>query len=276
MSSIINTSDGLAEASPDAVPKPYHNLSIVYIDHELEKPIKASAEAEAGENSRHPNLTVVYLDLHLNDSAPSGASHGASGSKALATHTAVVQGRRGLFCLPPEPRVMIWDNFHFQENDFWEQKHGLESNEVLPSPRPYCNSDKGRRRKSRWYLGVYEYTFQQGVERGDDDWAVDVPVLLHIGAESPSAALRHRKFVFGDRDGDEMEVGTLWNPDLDVLVFEASWSVQQHPWAPTGLQGLEHVKHVAIDENLARGFEYMSGYKKPWPYRHKSRVAVAI
>jgi hypothetical protein len=73
MSSIINTSDGLAEASPDAVPKPYHNLSIVYIDHELEKPIKASAEAEAGENSRHPNLTVVYLDHHLNDSAPSGA-----------------------------------------------------------------------------------------------------------------------------------------------------------------------------------------------------------
>lgn len=131
-----------------------------------------------------------------------------------------------------------------------------------PGPRPYLHIDKGRGRKSRWYFGVYEYNFQQGVERGLDDWGVDVPVLLHICADSRSVALRHGKFVFGGRDGDEIEAGTRWNSDLDVLVFEASWSVQQHPWALTGLQGLEHVKDVAIDENLAWDCEYKLGYRE--------------
>lgn len=56
------------------------------------------------------------------------------------------------------------------------------------------------------------------------------------------------------------EAGTWWNSDLDILVFDKSWSVHQHSWALTGLQGLEHVRSLSIDQDQAWDFGYFAGY----------------
>lgn len=47
-----------------------------------------------------------------------------------------------------------------------------------------------------------------------------------------------------------------WNPKLDILMFHDDWLPRWHTWALCGLQGLEHVKHVAISWKHAHSLCY--------------------
>lgn len=154
MSSITNGSDGDGdtETSPDAGTKTNHNLSIVYIDHNLDKPIAESIDDETAKNTNHPNLTVVYIDHHLDGSVPSDTNTNQSPirSNALAAQDPVLQSRRGLFRLPPELRVMIWEFLlpgrRLLRARAWYGREGIEP----------LTSIEIKGHQSRWFFRVYE------------------------------------------------------------------------------------------------------------------------
>ncbi|KAG6357188.1 hypothetical protein INS49_015066 [Diaporthe citri] len=243
MSSITNGSDGDGggdtETSPDAGPKTNHNLSIVYIDHNLDKSIDEPTYDDTAENTSHPNLTVVYIDHHLDGSISSDTG-------------AVIQNQQGLFRLPPELRIIIWELLLPGERILRARaRFGRDRRNPLDN-----GSSKTKKRRGTWHFRVYKW------EIGDYEGhflRLPIPTVLEICRESRQVALRHGSFIFGQRD-NVREAGTWWNPDLDVLAFDHSWDLDQHPWALEELYGLEHVKNIAIDEQLAWTFRYNAGY----------------
>lgn len=245
MSSIANGSDGDGdtETSPNAGPKTNHNLGIVYIDHNLDKAINESTDDETAKNTSHPNLTVVYIDHHLDDSISSDTG-------------AVIQNQQGLFRLPPELRIMIWELLlpgkRLLRARAW---FGRDRRSRLDDGSSNIKGCQGRWnfRVSDWLLCDVEGDFPMLI----------TPTVLKICKESRIIALRHGFFIFGQRGSQE--TGTWWNPDLDVLGFDRSWDMDQHPWALAQLDGLEHVKHVAIDERQAWTVCYDAGYNGEHP-----------
>lgn len=241
MSLITNGIDGDGDTGTSLVtgPKTNHNLSIVYIDHNLDKPISESTDGETTKNTSHPNLTVVYIDHHLDGSV-------------LSDTGAVTQNQRGLFRLPPELRIIIWELL-------------LPGRRVLRARARYgrdrtSHIDDGslniNGRQGRWNFRVRDWLLWD--VGGSFVTQVKTPTILQICKESRSIALRHGLFIFGQRGSKD--TGTWWNPDLDVLGFDHSWDLDQHPWALAQLDGLEHVKHVAIDEQGAWSVCYNAGY----------------
>lgn len=273
MSSITNGSngDGDTETGPDARPKTNHNLSIVYLDHNPDKPIAESIHDEAGKSTDRPNLAVVYIDHHLDGSVPSDTSQGSDGSNLFAAQGAITQNQQGLFRLPPELRIMIWELL-------LPEKRILRARACYGRDRA-SDLDDGSSKKingceGQWYFRVYDWEFD------DDDGSyltLETPSILTICKESRSVALRHGSFIFGRHD-DSHETGTWWNPKLDVLGFDQSWDLEQHLWALQHLQGLEHVKNVAIDERQAWSFCYRAGYngKDPLDIPRKLREPLAV
>lgn len=247
MSSINNGSnvDGDTETSPDARPKTNHNLSIVYIDHNLDHPIAESTDDETAKNTSHPNLAVVYIDHHLD------------GSISSDTGAVIQNHQQGLFRFPPELRVMIWELLlpgkRLLRARAW---YGRD-----PRRRPDDGSSKTKKGRGQWYFRVYKWEMN---DYFGYDLEMPIPAVLEICRESRQVALRHGSFIFGQRDKIR-ETGTWWNPDLDVLGFDHSWDLHQHPWALEELHGIEHVKNVAIDERLAWSFCYNAGYNGSHP-----------
>lgn len=252
MSSITNASDGDgdAETSPDAGPKTHHNLSIVYIDHNLDKPIAESTDDEAGDNTTRPNLTVVYIDHHLDGPDSSDTSPGSAGG-------AVIQNQQGLFRLPPELRLIIWELLLPGKRLLRARaRYGRDR-----TSQPDDGSSKTKGHQGRWFLRVYNW------EMDDDECLFSqlrTPIVLKICQESRKFALQHGSFIFGQCDKNR-ETGTWWNSELDVLGFDSSWNLELYPWALQNLQGLEHVKNVAIDEAHAWTVCYDAGYNGTHP-----------
>lgn len=117
-------------------------------------------------------------------------------------------------------------------------------------------STKIKGHPGRWYLRVYDWDLH---DTDGSRLMLEIPTVLEICKESRSVALRHGSFIFSRHDKSH-ETGTWWNPNLDVLGFDHSWDLKQHPWALQHLQGLENVKNVAIDEQQAWSFCYEAGY----------------
>lgn len=262
--------DGDTQAKSVAGLKTHHNLSIVYIDHELDKPIAESTEDDAGNDTSHPNLTVFYIDRHLDCSAPSHNSQDFDGSKLFANQDVVMQSQQGLFRLPPELRIIIWELIlpgkRLLRARAW---YGRDRASHLESGSSKISSCTGR-----WYFRVYDWV------SGDIDgsWlGLEIPNALVICQESRNIALRHGSFIFGRCDKSH-DTGTWWNPNLDVLGFDHLWDLNQHPWALQHLQGLEHVKNLAIDERQAWTMCYTAGYngEHPLDIPRKLRAPLAV
>lgn len=249
MSLTTDASDGNGDTQAKYVagPKTHPNLSIVYIDHELDSPIAESTDDEGGNDISRHNLTVVYIDHHLDGSASSDTRQGA-----------MIQSQQGLFRLPPELRVIIWELLlpgkRLVRARAW---YGWDRTGHLDNGSSNMTSLQGR-----WYFRVYGWEIKD-VEGLFSQ--LHVPTVLQICMESRGVALRHGTFIFGQRDKSH-ETGIWWNPDLDVLGFDPSWDLNQHSWALRHLQGLEKVKNVAIDEALAWTFCYRAGYNGEDPY----------
>lgn len=257
MSSITNGSDGDTESSPDAGPKTNHNLGIVYMDHKLDKPVAESTDDETAKNTSHPNLTVVYIDHHLDGSVSSNTGP-------------VVQNQHGLFRLPPELRLMIWELLlpgkRLLRGRAW---YGRDRTDQLDHDSLNIKGCQGR-----WYFRVYIWEI---ADREGYYLRLRIPTVLKICRESRNVALQHGSFIFGQRNNSR-ETGTWWNPDLDVLGFDDSWNLDQHRWALAQLYGLEHVKHVAIDERQAWTVCYKAGYNgsDPLSIPRKLREPLAV
>lgn len=260
MFSITDASDGDGdtETSPDAGPKTHHNLTTVYIDHNLDKPTAESPDDEAGKKNSGLDLTMVYIDHHLDDWVPSDTSQGSEGSNLLAAHGVVTQNQQGLFRLPPELRLMIWELIlpgkRILRARAW---YGRGWTSLLDDDSSKIEGDLGR-----WYFKVYDWKFR---DTDGSRLRLGIPEILEICKESRNVALRHGSFIFGRRDKSR-DTGTWWNSELDVLGFDDSWNFHQHPWALRNLQGLERVKNVAIDEKHAWTFCYNAGYNGEDPY----------
>lgn len=249
MYSITNANEGGTEASSDAVLKNFHNLSIVYIDHELDKPIPCPTDDETNKNRNRPNWTMVYIDHHLDSLSTPDTN------QELAAQGTVAQGRPCLFRLPLELRIMIWELI-------------LPGKRVLRARARFRHVVKSHRESSsrdvkgcqgEWSFRVHDWNF-----RYDYDFGLEIPKILQICRESRDVALQYGSFVFRQRDNIH-DTGIWWNSDLDVLGFDKSWDMDLHKWALARLNGLEHVKHVAIDENQAWSFLYDVGYRHdPW------------
>lgn len=272
MSSITDASDanGDAETSPDAGPKTHHNLTTVYIDHNLDKPNAESTDDEAGNKTSGPTLTLVYIDHHLDGSVTSDSSQGSDGSNPLAAHGVVTQNQQGLFRLPPELRLVIWELILPGKRLLRARaRYGRDW-----TSQPDNSSLKIKGRQGRWHFKVYEWDLSDP----DDAWMLlEIPEILQICKESRNVALRHGSFIFGQRDKSH-DTGTWWNSELDVLGFDDSWDLHQHPWALQNLQGLEHVKNVAMDEKQAWTVCYDAGYngEDPLAIPRKLREPLAV
>ncbi|KAJ0116059.1 hypothetical protein J7T55_005005 [Diaporthe amygdali] len=261
MASITNANEGGTKASPDAVPKKSHNLSIVYIDHELDKPTLYPTKDEPNKNGNRPNWTLVYIDHHLDGPGPPNTN------QELAAQGTVAQGRTCLFRLPLELRIMIWELI-LPGKRALRARAGFRH--VVNSHRESSSRDvKGC--QGEWFIRVHDWNF-----RYDNDFELEIPKILQICRESRGVALQHGSFVFRHR-GNIHDTGIWWNSDLDVLGFDKSWDLDLHRWALGHLDGLEHVKHVAIDENQARSFWYDAGYgDSPWTTSCELREPLAV
>lgn len=249
MSSITDRSngdsDGDTETSPDATPKTQHSMSIVYIDHNLDKPIAELADDEVFKNAARTNLTVVYIDHHLDGYVSSDTG-------------VLTQNQHGLFRLPPELRFMIWELL-LPGRRLLRGRAWYERDRAI---HPDDGSSNVKGCQGRWYFRVYKWEID---EFEDHRYLRSrIPTGLKICRESRQISLRHGSFVFGQRN-NARETGTWWNPDLDVLGFDRSWDLDQHQWALANLHGLEHVKRVAIDERQAWTVCYKAGYNGSHP-----------
>lgn len=81
--------------------------------------------------------------------------------------------------------------------------------------------------------------------------------------------LRNGDFIFGRGPA---EPGLWWNPKVDILMFTHRWDLRLEWYALEGLRGLEKVKNVTIDQDLARFLSYHPIYPCDLPAYDPSNI----
>lgn len=95
------------------------------------------------------------------------------------------------------------------------------------------------------------------------------PSLTQVCRETRQFMLRNGEFIFGK---DPTEPGLWWNPKVDILLFTYKWDLRFEWNALEGLRGLEKVKNVTIDQDLARWVSYRPIYPCDLPAYDPSKI----
>lgn len=152
-------------------------------------------------------------------------SRGGSASHRLAPAPDPEPARPtpGIFILPFEIRLLIWE-------------YAIINGRVL---RPTGRFDGSKNKWSLWFPWTRQHS------------------LTQVCRETRHFMLENGDFIFGK---DPTERGLWWNAKVDTLLFNGFWDLRYEWIALEGLQGLEKVKSVIIDQDLARWISYHAIY----------------
>lgn len=125
----------------------------------------------------------------------------------------------GIFFLPFEIRLSIWE-------------YAIVDGRIL-QPRGRFDS-----LKNKWVLW-FPRTRQHS--------------LTQVCQETRKFMLKNGDFIFGK---DPTERGLWWNANVDTLLFTHNWDLRFEWTALEGLQGLDKVKSVIIDQELVQWISY--------------------
>lgn len=152
-------------------------------------------------------------------------SRGGSASHRLAPvpDPEPMRPPHGIFNLPFEIRLFIWE-------------YAIVDGRML-QPRGEFDS-----LKKKWIL-LFPQTRQHS--------------LTQVCSETRKFMLDNGDFIFGK---DPTEPGLWWNANVDTLFFNHKWDPRFESNALEGLQGLDKVKNVIIDQDLARWMSFYAIY----------------
>lgn len=142
----------------------------------------------------------------------------------------------GISILPPEIRTSIWEQ-------------AIIDGRIL-QPRGRFDSVK-----SKWVLW-FPRTRQHS--------------LTQVCQETRKFMLGNGDFIFGK---DPTEPGLWWSANFDTLLFTHNWDLRFEWNALEGLQGLNKVKSVIIDQDLARWISYHDIRKEDDPEYDPNNVS---
>lgn len=98
---------------------------------------------------------------------------------------------------------------------------------------------------------------------------VQQPSLTQVCRETRDFMLGIGDFIFGKGPAER---GLWWNPKVDILLFTHRWDLRFEWCALEGLRGLEKVKNVVIDQDLARWMSYHPIYPCDVPVYDPSNI----
>lgn len=131
-----------------------------------------------------------------------------------------------IFVLPPEIRQLIWE-------------YAISDGKIL-RPRGVLYPPL-----HQWIIHFHGWASQ--------------PSLTQVCRETRQFMLHHGVFIFGT---GPTEPGLWWNPKIDTLLFTRKWDLRFEWNALEELRGLDQVKNVIIDQDLARWISYRVIYPK--------------
>lgn len=165
-------------------------------------------------------------------------SRGGSASHHLAPvpDTEPTRPPPGIFILPFEIRLSIWE-------------YAIVDGRML-QPRGRFDGSK-----NKWILW-FPRTCQHS--------------LTQVCHETRKFMLENGDFIFGK---DSTEPGLWWNANVDTLFFNHKWDPRFESNALEGLQGLDKVKSVIIDQDLARWMSYHAIYAQDDPEDDSTNIS---
>lgn len=97
---------------------------------------------------------------------------------------------------------------------------------------------------------------------------LQVPILSNLCQDSRAFLSDFGGFAFG-KDGDR---GIWWNPKADMLVIDSAWGDEDFVTLFDGMNGLQLIKHIALDTTQAGDLAYRVTYvteeiDRPLPQR---------
>lgn len=134
----------------------------------------------------------------------------------------------GIFSLPFEIRLSIWE-------------YAILDGRML---QPRGEFDSSKKKWILWFPRTRQHS------------------LTQVCRETRKFMLENGDFIFGK---DHTEPGLWWNANVDTLFFNQKWDPRFESNALEGLQGLDKVKSVIIDQDLARWMSYHAIYAQDDP-----------